>query len=120
VSPIRLNELYNQTIAGLALSFTNVSLAPDEMLAAGTIPVMNDSPYARAGLRNEHVRWVRPTPHALADALCGLVEAPNIAERARTVARSARTGGWTAAQSVIVQTIENDVYVPSLTKEASA
>ena len=34
-SPTQLNELYNGTLAGLALSFTNISLVPEEMRPPG-------------------------------------------------------------------------------------
>ena len=33
-----LNDLYGRTIAGLAMSFTNITLVAEEMLAAGSIP----------------------------------------------------------------------------------
>ena len=42
LSPEELNVLYNSVVAGLALSFTNISLVAEEMLAAGAIPVIND------------------------------------------------------------------------------
>lgn len=68
-TPGQLNELYNRCTAGLALSFTNVSLIPDEMLAAGCIPVVNDTEDTRAVFDNAHAEWAVPTPNALAAAL---------------------------------------------------
>lgn len=76
LTPGQLNDLYNSSIAGLGLSFTNVSLVVDEMLAAGCVPVVNDSRDGRLVVRSPHVRWVEPTPAALADALVALVDEP--------------------------------------------
>ena len=35
ITPAELAALYNRCTAGLTLSFTNVSLVPDELLACG-------------------------------------------------------------------------------------
>ena len=56
-----LNDLYGTTIAGLAMSFTNITLVAEEMLAAGNIPVVNDIELARLVLPNPHVIWAQPT-----------------------------------------------------------
>ncbi|WP_405372087.1 MULTISPECIES: glycosyltransferase family 1 protein [unclassified Microbacterium] len=69
LSPDALNELYNAAAAGLVLSFTNVSLVPAELAAAGAIPVMNDFDGARAVFDNPHASWAAPTPGSLAQAL---------------------------------------------------
>lgn len=92
--PDRLNELYNSVIAGVAMSFTNISLVAEEMLAAGVIPVVNDSPLARADLGNPHVAWADPTPRGISDALSAAVTAAAPDERARTVSASVTTPGW--------------------------
>ncbi len=76
LTPGQLNELYNSSVAGLGLSFTNISLVVDEMLAAGCVPVVNDSHDGRLVVRSPHVRWVEPTPAALADALTAVVDEP--------------------------------------------
>jgi hypothetical protein len=103
--PDDLNALYNRTLGGLSMSFTNVSLVPEEMLSAGCIPVVNDSPLARAGLRNDHVVWAKPTPIALADALCQVVEYPDPDARARSAAASVRKG-WGSVGDAVVQIVE--------------
>ena len=59
-SPAELAELYNRCRVGLALSFTNVSLLAEELLACGTVPVINDAAYARADEQSDHVRWAPP------------------------------------------------------------
>ena len=92
--PARLNELYNSAVAGLALSFTNISLVAEEMLAAGVVPVVNDSPLARADLKNQHTAWAEATPSAIAEALSGAVSRSGRASHARTVAASVTTAPW--------------------------
>lgn len=113
LTPVQLNELYNACIAGLVLSFTNISLVPEEMLAAGTIPVMNESAQAKAVLRNEHAAWATPTPSGLAEALGRAVSRPDRDEVARAASESVRRFGWSRAQSDIVRIVEDDVYGPT-------
>ena len=108
VSPQQLSALYNHCRAGIALSFTNVSLVPDEMLACGAVPVTVENPYARACLSNPHVRWAPPTPGSLADALSEVVEGGAAAPA--EIAASVHGGGWDAARRVTLQTIEDEVY----------
>jgi glycosyltransferase involved in cell wall biosynthesis len=103
LTPEQLNALYNRCIAGLALSATNVSLVPHEMLAAGCIPLVNDGEQNRMVLDNPHVAYAPPTPFDLAEALSALVERP-LTERyaaAEAAATSVQAASWgTAGQQV--------------------
>lgn len=65
----QLNELYNRCAAGLALSFTNISLIPLEMIAAGCQPVINDSYHTRKIKYADWVKYADPNPIAIAEAL---------------------------------------------------
>ena len=112
LTPTDLAALFNRCAAGLALSFTNISLIAEEMLACGTIAVVNDSPYARADLDHPEVAWAFPTPVGLADALSRVVEAPDAAERAVRAAGAIRADKWKPAQDTAVTTIEAEVYGP--------
>jgi WsaF, C-terminal domain/WsaF, N-terminal domain len=107
LTPAGLADLYNRCAAGIAMSFTNVSLVPEEMLACGAVPVVVDSRYARAGLTNPYVRWALPTPGALAQALDDAVAKPVATAE---VAGSVRARSWEAAQQVTLRTIEDEVY----------
>jgi hypothetical protein len=109
VSPDELNALYNHSIAGLAMSFTNISLVAEEMLAAGCIPVVNDSLDARADLPNSHVAWTQPVPQAIAARLGELVDAVDRDSRAAAAAASVRHG-WAPAQTGLLRIIEDEVY----------
>jgi O-antigen biosynthesis protein len=109
VAPNELNALYNRSIAGLAMSFTNISLVAEEMLAAGCIPVVNDSADARVDLPNAQVAWTSPTPRAVAARLSALVTAPDRQIRAGAAAASARHG-WGPAQAGFHRIVEDEVY----------
>jgi hypothetical protein len=82
------------------------------MLAAGTIPVVNDSVHSRADLSNEHVVWATPTPHGLASALSSVVERPSSASIASAASESVRQLGWTKTQADVLRILEHEVYGP--------
>jgi glycosyltransferase involved in cell wall biosynthesis len=102
-----LNELYNQCAAGLALSFTNISLIASELLAAGVVPVVNDYPGTRADLDNRHVAWARATPPAIAKALSGAVDYQR-AIGAETLRESIKGLSWSPAQAAVARAIEHE------------
>jgi hypothetical protein len=110
LEPAQLSALYNRSAAGIALSFTNLSLVPDEMLACGAVPVLAESAYSRASIDNPYLRWTTPTPFALTDALTDIVtRGPAPAD----VASSVRKTPWDSAQRTTVKTIEDEVYGPA-------
>jgi glycosyltransferase involved in cell wall biosynthesis len=100
LAPPDLNRLYNRNVAGIAMSFTNISLVAEEMLAAGTIPVVNDTATARADLVHPDVLWAAPTPSGIAEALTTAVTAPGVAARAAHAAAGVRRGWDDTARSV--------------------
>jgi glycosyltransferase involved in cell wall biosynthesis len=108
VRPDELNELYNGVVAGLALSFTNISLVAEELLAAGAIPVINDSPLARADLENPHARWATPTPAALADALGAAVANPDRQAAALAAARSVEGRSWDPTGEAVARILADE------------
>jgi hypothetical protein len=108
MAPAELNRLYNATLASLAMSFTNVSLVPGELLATGNIPVLNASPDALLDLDSPFAVWAEPTPEALARALVEVVDFPAPEERAVRAAATAPSG-WESAQSNVVQAIERSL-----------
>lgn len=110
VPPAELNRIYNATIAGLAMSFTNVSLVPGELLAAGTVPVLNRLAGPQLDLDSPDALWAAGHPDALAAALATAVDADDltIAERARRLADRPRPS-WAAAQAAVADYIEQTV-----------
>lgn len=105
-----LNALYGQSIAGLALSFTNLTLVAEEMLAAGSIPIVNRHPLARSVLTSPYVRWAEPTAHALAAALGAAVSHSDVSGQAREAAASVAGASWTPTQNAFVRIVEEEVY----------
>ena len=111
LSPRQLNELYNRTTAGLALSFTNITLVAAEMLAAGNIPVLNDHPFSRSVLTNPEALWAAPSPAALAKALGQAVTAAGAAERSRRAADH-REHSWTETQAAFAGALTGQDATP--------
>jgi glycosyltransferase involved in cell wall biosynthesis len=101
VTPEKINEIYNQCYAGLSLSFTNVSLVPHEMLAAGCIPVVNDTIQARTDLDNPFVYYSEPYPQALAEQLEALVSDRNLESLSAAAATSVKGISWEDAGATV-------------------
>lgn len=110
LAPHELAALYNRSITGLGMSFTNISLVVEEMLACGLIPVVNDSPMARADMPSRHVAWVRATPSAIVDELSLVVEHADGIPRSRAAAASVRSDRWQTAQQAVLAAIETMAY----------
>ena len=110
MTPSELDHLYNRTVTGLALSFTNVTLVAEEMLAAGCTPVANRSPYTRGGLDNDRLVWADATPGALADALVTLVDEDDGARRQRSeLAAASVRRTWVDAQRIFGDLLEQEL-----------
>jgi hypothetical protein len=109
LTPVELNELYGRVAAGLAMSFTNISLVAEEMLAAGAVPVVNDSPLARADLPNPYVRWAEPTPAGIAAQVAAAVEEPDVAAHAAKAAASVIGRSWAPTQESVARLVEDEV-----------
>ncbi|WP_251046603.1 glycosyltransferase family 1 protein [Arthrobacter sp. ISL-85] len=107
LAPAQLNLLYNNSVAGLALSFTNISLVAEEMLSCGTTPIVNDHPLARKDLAAPGVLWATATPAGIANALCRAVEKPLAARELSLVAAGARRD-WVPAQTATAAIIEEE------------
>jgi glycosyltransferase involved in cell wall biosynthesis len=111
LTPDQLGDLYNGCVAGLALSATNISLVPFEMLAAGCIPVVNDAHHNRVVLGNDEVAYAAATPFDLANALSALVERPAPERRAAAAAAAASMEGksWGDSGAKVERIIEDVV-----------
>ncbi|WP_205288798.1 glycosyltransferase family 1 protein [Leifsonia aquatica] len=105
LTPDELNALYNRCGAGLALSFTNISLIASELLAAGVVPVVNDWPGTRADLDDPNVAWARPTPQGIADALADALRIQR-AVGPRALRASVDGMSWDPAKQAVVRAVE--------------
>lgn len=123
MSPSELNALYNRTIASVALSFTNISLVAEELMAAGNMPIMIDHPFPRADLSAPETSWMPATPDAIAHGLSAAVSSPDIDDRARQIAQSVRRT-WRLPSVLVSQVIErvcgaqNAEFLPAATETA--
>jgi glycosyltransferase involved in cell wall biosynthesis len=105
----QLNELYNQSLAALALSFTSMSLLPIELMASGCIPVVNDAHHTRMVGYAKQVAYADPNPQAIADKLHELVSATDATEQARRTAAYATEFAWGATFDKIQRILERDL-----------
>jgi hypothetical protein len=110
VSPRRLAELYNEVVAGIVMSFTNISLVPYEMLACGAIPVINETAHARVELSHPEVLWTKSTPLAIVRALSQAVTSGDIAGASSRAAEGIRGQDWEAPQRALVRAVEDEIY----------
>lgn len=92
-----LGPIYNRCAVGLVLSFSNLSLLPLELLAAGTIPVVNDAPNNRLVSNHPEIVYTEPSPAALAEAIIAVLDDPAPEERAKRAAASAVGASWAAS-----------------------
>ena len=109
----QINEIYNSCHAGLSLSFTNVSLVALEMLAAGCIPVVNDTPSVRMDLRSAYVSYEAANPAALCAGLERILDSSNQEERARSAANSVQSVRWEDAGAAFDRILRRSL-VPDL------
>jgi glycosyltransferase involved in cell wall biosynthesis len=105
-----LNTVYNRCAVGLVLSFTNMSLLPLELLAAGVIPVVNDGPNNRMVSDNPYIEFAAAVPKALADRMLGLLQRDDLSARAIAGAKSTRNAGWDVARQQFIVGFEEAVH----------
>jgi len=120
VTPEQLNELYNSCYAGLSLSFTNVSLVALEMLAAGCIPIINDSTEVRTDLHNPFVRYAPAYPSSLVSALEGVVTMRNFEALSQAAADSVHSSTWDQSGAAVDQIVRRLIAFPDCTSDIAS
>lgn len=109
LSTKELNALYNQCAAGLVLSFTNMSLLPLEMLAAGCVPVVNDAYHTRLVSYSKYLEYAQPNPKHLATKLEQVVRDPNRLNRAKHSTRAAQGFRWDSSLDKLEKILIRDL-----------
>jgi O-antigen biosynthesis protein len=94
LSAAELAAVYQRCVAGLVLSLTNLSLLPNELLATGCIPVMNDAENTRASCDNPYARFAGAMPDQLAAELGSVVEAPGAWDTGAKAAACVAEHSW--------------------------
>lgn len=108
--PIKeLANIYNKSAAALVLSLTNMSLLPLELLACGTIPVVNDGPNNRLVSNNPYIKYTDASPRALADALIDIVKRKDLPNYAREASGSVKGASWDKAGAVFMEAIDKEL-----------
>ena len=104
----KLSPLYNQCSGGLVLSFSNMSLLPLEMLAAGCRPVVNEAPNTTMVPYRNYIKYGKPSPNALAAALGDVVDQYSPVW-ARKAAKAAKAYTWESSNEQIEKILINDL-----------
>ncbi|HMI09808.1 MAG TPA: hypothetical protein VK497_05440 [Candidatus Saccharimonadales bacterium] len=105
----QLSDVYNQSAAALVLSLTNMSLLPLELLATGTIPIVNDGPNNRLVSNNPYIKYTDTSPEALAQALIETVNRKDLPEYAKKAAESVPRDGWDIAGKKFLSILEREL-----------
>lgn len=117
LSPSELASLYGRSVCGLALSFTNISLVAGEMAAAGCVPIINDSPDARADLPNEAAEWAPPTPRALAARIIATHDGGRLSRDRSERSVAAMTRTWEDASRDFLTVVDRLCYAGGVASE---
>jgi hypothetical protein len=104
-----LNAIYNRCAAGLVLSLTNMSLLPLELMASGTVPVVNDAPNTRGVFDSPYIEYVPMSPEAIAERLIAVVDRPDAIEHAAELAASVDRSGWSDPASTFISQFEAEM-----------
>lgn len=104
-----LSALYNRCAAALVVSLTNMSLLPLELIACGTIPVVNDGPNNKLVSDNPYIAYAEASPASLADGLIDVVSRKNLRVYSKKAAKSIDTDGWTASKNIFVDILEREL-----------
>ncbi|MEO8908027.1 MAG: glycosyltransferase family 1 protein [Microbacteriaceae bacterium] len=107
VSVAQLNALYNRCAAGLALSLTNMSLVPMELMASGCVPVVNDADNTRGVFDSPYVEYAPMSPRAMADRMIAIIDRADAPEHATTIAQSVAHGDWADSGRTFVEHFEH-------------
>lgn len=104
-----LHKLYNKCASALVISLTNMSLLPLELLACGTIPVVNDGPNNRLVSNNSYIHYTDASPEALAQAMVDEATRNNLPEYAHKAAQSVKGASWADAGKKFAGIIEREL-----------
>lgn len=105
----QLNDLYNRCVAGLVLSYTNMSLLPLELLGCGTIPVVNEGKNNQLVSDNPFIAYSSNDPHSLAAKLSEVVTRKSRLKYAEEASASVKQHGWAASGAKFVNIIEREM-----------
>lgn len=106
----QLSDMYNRCAAALVISLTNMSLLPLELLAAGTIPVVNQGLNNSLVSNNPYIKYAVASPDSLAQALHEVVTMKNPEAYAKEASESVKMNGWAESGKKFVNAVERELY----------
>lgn len=110
ITPKQLAKLYNESVACLVLSLTNVSLLPLEVLAAGCIPIMNEGDNNEMVLgKNDFIRYAPAAPVQLAEQLGMAIELQDKEDNAIKASASVKSATWEASYAKVEMIIKQEI-----------
>jgi len=99
----QLAEIFNECAAVLSISLTNPSLIPLELIACGTVPVINDADCTRITFESdERMRFTPLSLGTIADSLIDVVDDPQQVARSRALATSMAGASWQESGAAFV------------------
>lgn len=106
-----LATLYQESVACLVLSLTNVSLLPLEVLAAGCIPVLNEGENNKMVLgENEYIAYAPAAPIQLAQKMSELVSQGDIKGYAEKAMDSVQGIGWETSYEKVESILKRELF----------
>lgn len=111
LTPVELNELYNNCSASLVMSLTNMSLLPLELLGSGCLPVVNKGENNTLVSDNSYIEYSESDPVSLAHALTEAVK-KNSTQYSKKAAASVKGASWDGSGKHFVSVIETSIKKP--------
>ena len=105
-----LNSIYNQCATALVISLTNMSLLPLELLASGTVPVVNEGDNNQLVSDNSFICYTVSTPVEIANNLKHSFLENNHSQLAERLNNSVVDGAWDVAGEKLVKILGDDLH----------
>jgi glycosyltransferase involved in cell wall biosynthesis len=112
ISPNELSNIYNKCAVGLVLSLTNMSLLPPELIACGTIPVINVGDNNKMVFDNKFCRWSEAMPSQIADALENAIEESASNRLPTIISASVKNLNWETSKEKFLRIFEGQMKNP--------
>ncbi len=112
VTPHELASIYNKCSAGLVLSLTNMSLLPPELLACGTIPVINKGDNNKLVYDNPYYAWTEAMPAQIAKTIESVLKNPQKQQTAELASKSVANLNWESSGERFIKIFESQMKDP--------
>lgn len=104
-----LNAIYNQCSTALVISLTNMSLLPLELLASGTIPVVNEGDNNTMVSSNPLIDYTVASPREIANHLIESFKKNNYSQLSQQLSASIIDNAWDIAGQKLIDILQEDL-----------